>query len=234
MKLKTIIIGLGIFISAMTQMACDNNTSTHEETASDDGTVDPSNDSAKNRDSDTVVISDSDTQSSNDVDVDVTDSSKTGWSGGTDGTVVIADDGAMITDDDGHQFVCIEARCDGRLLECGDCKDNDGDGQTDWRDRECLGPRAEVVDDGPRGDDRARVERADGGEYRRRADVVPFGIEDLYRARGRVVGPVAVVRQRREGRGRVRTDWLRGPVREADRVGLAHRERRLDGFAVAR
>lgn len=65
---------------------------------------------------------------------------QSGWSADSSGTVVVADGGQIITDSDGNQAVCHETRCDGRVLECGDCIDNDGDGNTDWRDRECLGP----------------------------------------------------------------------------------------------
>ncbi len=63
-----------------------------------------------------------------------------GWEETTDGTVVVKDGGVVITDGDGTSFVCYKTVCDGRTLECGDCTDNDGDGKTDWRDRECLGP----------------------------------------------------------------------------------------------
>lgn len=63
-----------------------------------------------------------------------------GWSQDTDGTVVVADGGELVTDIDGNDMVCFKTQCDGRVLACGDCIDNDGDGYTDWRDRECLGP----------------------------------------------------------------------------------------------
>lgn len=64
-----------------------------------------------------------------------------GWvPSGDGGPVVVMEGGVVITDDGGTTFVCYETLCDGHLLECGDCIDNDGDGQTDWRDRECLGP----------------------------------------------------------------------------------------------
>lgn len=46
----------------------------------------------------------------------------------------------VIVEDGGTKVVCYPTRCAGRLLECGDCTDNDGDGRVDWRDRECLGP----------------------------------------------------------------------------------------------
>lgn len=68
------------------------------------------------------------------------DTNVVGWGDDTTGTVEIAEGGTLLSDGDGVEFVCYEARCDGRVLECGDCKDNDGDGVTDWRDRECLGP----------------------------------------------------------------------------------------------
>lgn len=64
-----------------------------------------------------------------------------GWmTSGDGGPVVVTDGGIVVTDDGGTIFVCYETICDGHLLECGDCIDNDGDGTTDWRDRECLGP----------------------------------------------------------------------------------------------
>lgn len=64
-----------------------------------------------------------------------------GWTpSGDGGPVVVTDGGVVVTDDGGTTFVCYETICDGHLLECGDCVDNDGDGTTDWRDPECLGP----------------------------------------------------------------------------------------------
>ncbi|MDP3277191.1 MAG: hypothetical protein Q8Q09_18525 [Deltaproteobacteria bacterium] len=41
---------------------------------------------------------------------------------------------------DGGTGACRPVACGGRLLECGDCVDNDGDGRIDERDPECLGP----------------------------------------------------------------------------------------------
>jgi hypothetical protein len=37
-------------------------------------------------------------------------------------------------------FVCKVTTCQGRTLQCGDCKDNDGDKLIDSQDPECLGP----------------------------------------------------------------------------------------------
>jgi hypothetical protein len=54
--------------------------------------------------------------------------------------VKVDDGGQVITEDGGTQVVCYPTKCAGKLLECGDCVDNDGDGKTDWRDPECLGP----------------------------------------------------------------------------------------------
>lgn len=62
------------------------------------------------------------------------------WDPTTDGTVEIRDGGVEIVEEDGTTVVCYETLCDGRLLACGDCIDNDDDGKTDWRDQECLGP----------------------------------------------------------------------------------------------
>ena len=56
------------------------------------------------------------------------------------GTVQVLDGGVAVTEPDGTTVICFETICDGRLLECGDCRDNDGDGKSDARDRECLGP----------------------------------------------------------------------------------------------
>ncbi len=58
----------------------------------------------------------------------------------TQNTVVVRDEGVEVVEGDGTVVTCYETVCDGRLLECGDCVDNDGDGKADARDRECLGP----------------------------------------------------------------------------------------------
>jgi len=73
---------------------------------------------------------------------------------GTDGTAP-SDDGAtpsdsgppsdlgpgvVITEDGGFMWTCRRTACGGRVTECGDCDDNDGDGVADERDPECLGP----------------------------------------------------------------------------------------------
>ena len=55
------------------------------------------------------------------------------------GQVVIVDGGVEVHDD-GGTFVCQQVTCEGKLLECGDCLDNDGDGRIDSHDQECLGP----------------------------------------------------------------------------------------------
>jgi hypothetical protein len=60
------------------------------------------------------------------------------WTG--DGPIVIRDGDVIVTEDGGITFVCHPTECNGHLLECGDCMDNDGDGLTDYRDPECLGP----------------------------------------------------------------------------------------------
>jgi len=63
-----------------------------------------------------------------------------GWIQTEAGPVQVADGGELIIEDSGAAYICRETTCDGRLLECGDCKDNDGDGKIDFRDPECLGP----------------------------------------------------------------------------------------------
>lgn len=66
------------------------------------------------------------------------DGAPPGWDGG--GPIVVRDGGVIIEEDGGVTYVCYPTECDGHLLECGDCEDNDGDGRVDSRDRECLGP----------------------------------------------------------------------------------------------
>lgn len=54
------------------------------------------------------------------------------------GPVMVDEDAGVSVDEDAG--VCFPTTCAGKLLECGDCLDNDGDGKTDARDPECLGP----------------------------------------------------------------------------------------------
>ncbi|MBN2343483.1 MAG: hypothetical protein JXX29_04785 [Deltaproteobacteria bacterium] len=91
-------------------------------------------------DTDTTHRQDSATGTGMDEDDTSVQGTDEGWQDGTDSTVVVGEGGELLVDGDGKQFVCYETQCDGRLLECGDCKDNDSDGMTDWRDPECLGP----------------------------------------------------------------------------------------------
>jgi hypothetical protein len=42
--------------------------------------------------------------------------------------------------DDTGSFSCHVTECDGHLVHCGDCEDNDDDGLIDAHDPECLGP----------------------------------------------------------------------------------------------
>lgn len=100
---------------------------------SSSSSVDPSVDTGSDGDVD------GDTDGDTDGDGD-TDSGDDGWDPSTDGTIEVEDGGVVIVEDGGVVVVCYETICDGRLLECGDCVDNDGDGKIDWRDRECLGP----------------------------------------------------------------------------------------------
>jgi hypothetical protein len=57
-----------------------------------------------------------------------------------DGGPIVVRDGGIPVGGDGGAWDCYETTCDGKLLECGDCLDNDGDGEFDSRDQECLGP----------------------------------------------------------------------------------------------
>jgi hypothetical protein len=57
------------------------------------------------------------------------------------GPVPLPDRGAPASDDSRTRpSVCRVATCLGRTLQCGDCKDNDGDRKIDALDPECLGP----------------------------------------------------------------------------------------------
>ena len=58
---------------------------------------------------------------------------------GEDGGPVVVDEDVVIEVDDGD-LPCHPTTCADKLLECGDCVDNDGDGVTDSRDLDCLGP----------------------------------------------------------------------------------------------
>jgi hypothetical protein len=49
-------------------------------------------------------------------------------------------DGSVVVGGDAGPWVCNITTCDNHLTECGDCIDNDGDGETDSMDPECLGP----------------------------------------------------------------------------------------------
>jgi len=50
-----------------------------------------------------------------------------------------ADGGIVITLDGGGTFTCYIAPCQGKVYQCGDCIDNDGDGLVDSMDPDCLG-----------------------------------------------------------------------------------------------
>jgi hypothetical protein len=62
------------------------------------------------------------------------------WDATADGPIVRRDGAVVITEDGGFTYACYVTACDSHVTECGDCMDNDGDGLTDSRDRECLGP----------------------------------------------------------------------------------------------
>jgi hypothetical protein len=49
------------------------------------------------------------------------------------------DGGVVITLPDGGTFTCYIAPCQGKVYQCGDCMDNDGDGLVDSMDPDCLG-----------------------------------------------------------------------------------------------
>lgn len=61
------------------------------------------------------------------------------WMNTDSGAIQAGGEQVMIMED-GMTFTCQPTLCQDKLLECGDCIDNDGDGKTDWRDPECLGP----------------------------------------------------------------------------------------------
>ena len=62
-----------------------------------------------------------------------------GWMSSDSGQVVVRDM-EVIIDQDGGTFTCQVTACQEKVLECGDCIDNDEDGKVDWQDPECLGP----------------------------------------------------------------------------------------------
>ena len=57
----------------------------------------------------------------------------------SDGPIQVREGGIVVMEDGGSR-VCHITSCAGHVLECGDCVDNDGDGQFDSHDPECLGP----------------------------------------------------------------------------------------------
>ncbi|MGB0648010.1 MAG: hypothetical protein ACPGQS_12580 [Bradymonadia bacterium] len=61
------------------------------------------------------------------------------WTNTDSGAIQTGGEQVVIMED-GITFTCQPTLCQDKLLECGDCIDNDGDGKTDWRDPECLGP----------------------------------------------------------------------------------------------
>lgn len=48
-------------------------------------------------------------------------------------------DGGILIQNDGGTFTCFVTPCQGKVYQCGDCMDNDGDGLVDSQDPDCLG-----------------------------------------------------------------------------------------------
>jgi hypothetical protein len=64
-----------------------------------------------------------------------------GWAPTLDSSIVQVEEGGVtISLPDGGTFVCYRFTCNSKVLQCGDCEDNDGDGLVDSMDPECLGP----------------------------------------------------------------------------------------------
>jgi len=57
-----------------------------------------------------------------------------------DAAAVDAPTDGQIINSDGGPWECFQVTCQNHLLECGDCIDNDQDGEIDSHDPECLGP----------------------------------------------------------------------------------------------
>jgi hypothetical protein len=55
-----------------------------------------------------------------------------------EGGAMIIEGGVLLPD--GSVVACVPASCQGKYYQCGDCLDNDGDGQIDSADSNCLGP----------------------------------------------------------------------------------------------
>ncbi|MCA9666527.1 MAG: hypothetical protein KC503_13090 [Myxococcales bacterium] len=64
----------------------------------------------------------------------------TPWITDDAGVVRIGDGTVVLVNDAGERTFCYITYCADKLLACGDCIDNDGDGLVDWQDPECLGP----------------------------------------------------------------------------------------------
>lgn len=56
-----------------------------------------------------------------------------------DGGGTLPDGGTVVVGPDGG-VVCVQTTCQGKIYQCGDCMDNDGDGKIDMHDVGCLGP----------------------------------------------------------------------------------------------
>src|SRR5262245_159116 len=56
------------------------------------------------------------------------------------GTDFFQRDGIIVAVGDGGTAVCYITYCQGKVYQCGNCQDDDGDGLTDSMDPDCLGP----------------------------------------------------------------------------------------------
>lgn len=61
-----------------------------------------------------------------------------------DGAVIEVDGGFLLPD--GAVVSCLPARCAGRVYACGNCLDDDGDGEIDSADDGCIGPCDDTED----------------------------------------------------------------------------------------
>ncbi|MBN2340320.1 MAG: hypothetical protein JXX29_22835 [Deltaproteobacteria bacterium] len=101
-----------LFVGVFLIMGCSDDVP--QDNASDGGTTDGDADSDADGDADNDNDSDADGDSDSDADGDTS----SGW----------------------YSDECVVTTCQGHIYQCGDCLDNDGDGNIDSRDTNCLGP----------------------------------------------------------------------------------------------